>query len=325
MPTDETRSTYAPALYFGTMPSPARAYGRIVTRALATRAKRPKTPTADDVPRLELLCAPLAIDRAHLAAYRALCGYTSDDSAALPTLYPQLLAAPLHLEALTHRSFPLPTLGLVHMHNRVLEYAPILAHERVALRCTVTGARETSRGIEFDLRTEARVGDTLRWESSLTALSRTRGASSRSSSSRASAPASSGDAVPLPTDAPGAEPFARIPFTVDEDMGRRYARVARDLNPIHQHALLAKPFGFSRAIVHGTWSLARCLAELERQRQLPPLGRALEARFRKPVLLPSRVLLVASRTRESSTIAFALRTHDDRSTHLEGTVGPHTA
>ena len=47
------------------------------------------------------------------------------------------------------------------------------------------------------------------------------------------------------------------------DLGRRYAAVSGDRNPIHMHALTAKPLGFPAAIAHGMWTKARCLAALE--------------------------------------------------------------
>jgi acyl dehydratase len=52
------------------------------------------------------------------------------------------------------------------------------------------------------------------------------------------------------------------------------------------HSLTAKAFGFPRAIAHGMWTKARCLAALE-----PALLGAytVEVEFRKPILLPSRV------------------------------------
>ena len=75
-----------------------------------------------------------------------------------------------------------------------------------------------------------------------------------------------------------------------ESTGRRYAAIAGDLNPIHQHALLARLFGFKRAIVHGTWTLARALALAE----LPRTDAfTLDATFRRPVELPSDILVRA--------------------------------
>lgn len=303
-------------LHYGRLPSPRLAYARIALRGVPLLGSRRRGPLhADLIPRIEAACASVAIDRAHLAAYRSLCGYAHDDGAALPTLYPQLVAAPLHLEVLTHASFPLPPMGIVHMHNRVVEHSAILPTDRVALACAVVGARDTHRGIEFDIHTAARVGPELRWESTLTALCRTGGASKETR--REEKPA---DAFPRPTEGAGTRHLPRAEWSVAEDTGRRYARVAGDWNPIHQNALLAKPFGFPRAIVHGTWSLARCLAALEGERALPSLPRVTTARFRKPVLLPSRVRFDAGVRESDGAAVFSLRTHDDRASHLEGSV-----
>ena len=46
------------------------------------------------------------------------------------------------------------------------------------------------------------------------------------------------------------------------DLGRQYAAVSGDRNPIHLFDLTAMPLGFRHHIAHGMWSKARCLAEL---------------------------------------------------------------
>ena len=70
-----------------------------------------------------------------------------------------------------------------------------------------------------------------------------------------------------------------------EDIGRRYGLIAGDVNPIHMHALAAKPFGFKRAIAHGMFSYARSVARI-----IPPGQEALQltVAFKRPVFLPSR-------------------------------------
>ena len=73
-------------------------------------------------------------------------------------------------------------------------------------------------------------------------------------------------------------------WRLPDDLGRRYAAVSGDRNPIHLHAWSAKPFGFPRAIAHGMWTKARCLAAL----RLPDAFTA-EVRFKKPILLPGKV------------------------------------
>jgi acyl dehydratase len=88
----------------------------------------------------------------------------------------------------------------------------------------------------------------------------------------------------LPRDPEFEDPPVTARWRVPGDLGRRYAAVSGDRNPIHLHGLTAKAFGFPRAIVHGMWTKARCLAAL----RLPDAF-DVSVRFKKPVLLPSTV------------------------------------
>ena len=107
-------------------------------------------------------------------------------------------------------------------------------------------------------------------------------------------------------------------WRVPGDLGRRYAAVSGDRNPIHLHALSAKAFGFPRAIAHGMWTKARCLAAL----RLPDALTA-EVRFKQPILLPSTVTFGEADDR------FAVHSHleepwprtDDEIVRSEGGVG----
>jgi acyl dehydratase len=73
---------------------------------------------------------------------------------------------------------------------------------------------------------------------------------------------------------------------VPDDIGRRYASVSGDINPIHMHSLSAKLFGFPSAIAHGMWLKARCLAALEGEL---PDALTVEVAFKLPLLLPAKV------------------------------------
>jgi acyl dehydratase len=76
------------------------------------------------------------------------------------------------------------------------------------------------------------------------------------------------------------------------DIGRQYAKVSGDYNPIHLSAMSAKLFGFPTAIAHGLWNKARTLAALSDH--LPIANVEIAVQFRKPVRLPSEVTLLAS-------------------------------
>ncbi|MDT4868169.1 MaoC like domain protein [compost metagenome] len=107
------------------------------------------------------------------------------------------------------------------------------------------------------------------------------------------------------------EPLSQ--WSAPADIGRRYARVSGDYNPIHLSAPSAKLFGFPRAIAHGLWNKARCLAALESR--LPAAGYEVEVRFQKPVLLPGEVELLASAAAAEGQLA--LRGKDD-TPHMAG-------
>ena len=80
------------------------------------------------------------------------------------------------------------------------------------------------------------------------------------------------------------------PAERDLDSPRRHRpplrAVSGDANPIHLHGLTAKAFGQPRAIAHGMWTKARCLAALEGR--LPDAYTA-DVRFKLPIRIPGRV------------------------------------
>ncbi|TDC02977.1 hypothetical protein E1265_36685, partial [Streptomyces sp. 8K308] len=107
-------------------------------------------------------------------------------------------------------------------------------------------------------------------------------------------------------------------LTMPAATGCRYAAVSGDRNPIHLHPLTARPFGFRRAIAHGMWTKARCLAALDRAEPLPDAF-TVAVTFHAPLPLPSRVELRAG-PRDGGR-AFELRGADTGPVHLRGFVG----
>lgn len=99
------------------------------------------------------------------------------------------------------------------------------------------------------------------------------------------------------------------------DLGRRYAGVSGDFNPIHIHAVSARLLGFPTAIIHGMWTKARCLAALDPHL---PERFTVDVSFRKPILLPATVQF-AERGDERG-ISFAVRGAGKGTPHLDGRV-----
>ncbi|MFI8357660.1 MaoC/PaaZ C-terminal domain-containing protein [Streptomyces cyaneofuscatus] len=268
----------------------------LVRGAVTSPFKHPGRPGATlPTDRLTLPAAPAA--PGPLAAYRRICGFPAPESGPLPLPYPHVLAFPLAMRLMTGRDFPLPVVGLVHTWIEISSHRPVRPGE--ALEPTVYAAELTPhrRGTEVTMVTEARAGGELVWESRSGYLSR------HATKGEAAAARVGEEAPELP---------AVAEWRLPGDLGRRYGAVSGDRNPIHLHPLTARLFGFPRAIAHGMWTVARCLAEADRK---PGELRTVRAEFRAPVLLPATVTYAA----DPAGNAFALRSASGR-VHLTGTV-----
>jgi acyl dehydratase len=201
---------------------------------------------------------------------------------------------------MTDGSFPFAPVGLVHIENRITVRRPVRATEPLSLRVFPGGLEPHPKGRRFSIITEARSGDELVWEEVSTMLRRGSGAG----------PSGGSDAAPRGTNAP-----ASAEWDVASDTGRRYAGVSGDRNPIHLYDLTAKLFGFPRAIAHGMWTKARCLAELGDRL---PDAYTVDVEFRKPILLPATVAF-AAQDAEGAT-RFSVRDAKKGASRLDGAV-----
>jgi acyl dehydratase len=224
------------------------------------------------VPRTRLVLGGVRIDLARLAAYERVCGFATGADA-LPVTYPHVLGFPLAMRLMTARTFPLPLLGLVHTSIEITRHHDLAATGEYELAVYVEALTPHRRGTEAVVVTEVSAGDRVVWESRSTYLARHR---------TAETPGPERDTQPR-------EPAPAIAtWRLGKDVGRRYAVVSGDRNPIHLHPLTARLFGFPRAIAHGMWTVARCLAEH------PADGPVhVRAEFKAPVLLPSTVTYAA--------------------------------
>ncbi|MBQ0866687.1 MaoC family dehydratase [Streptomyces sp. RK75] len=276
---------------------------RHLAKAAVTAPLKRGPYTGARLPQERISLPPAAVDPERVRRYAQLCGH-DPGSEALPPAYPHVMAFPSAVRLLAARHFPFPLPGLVHLRIELTQHRPLRRTDRPRLTVHAEGPAPHRGGTAFDLVTEAALDGERAWHSRSTYLCRHRTA-------RPSAPAS-------PTLAPAPPLAAR--WRLPSDLGRRYAAVSGDHNPIHLHPLTARPFGFPRALAHGMWTFARCLAELERTagRASGGIGWA-EAEFKTPVLLPAQVDYAL----DPATGAFALRGGPDSGKpHLTGRAGP---
>jgi hypothetical protein len=255
--------------------------------------------TGGDLPELTLTRHDVPIDVDHAASYASICGFPRKDTLPLP--YPHLLAFGLHLQIMTDGSFPFPAMGTVHLENSITQHRPIAVSEKLQVTAHPENLRPHAKGRVFDLVTKVHSQGELVWEETSTFLRRGQGT----------------DGGPAGTSFPDAPPTGTV-WQLPGDLGRRYAGVSGDHNPIHLYPLTAKALGFPRQIAHGMWSMARCVGALENR--LPDEVTVAVA-FKKPILLPGSVAFGSRPTSEpdlGAGYAFSLSSPRSGAPHLAG-------
>lgn len=245
--------------------------GPLALKAFGTLRRKP-TPEVT-LPRASVGIEGARFDAARLAAYRKICGFP--ETGGVPIPYPQVHAINLQMHLMTQPEFPLPLVGLVHLRNRIIQERELRDDEALGLQVALVGDKQTDKGLEFDLQTQATdASGAVVWTAVATLLHRNR------------KPGQRPKGPPPPVDSRLSEYKA---IHAPADIGRRYGRISGDMNPIHLYPLTAKLLGFDRHIAHGMWSMARCCALLQ-----DGLGRApreLEASFKQPLFLPARAAM----------------------------------
>jgi acyl dehydratase len=260
----------------------------------------------DRLPDKTLELADVPIDRDGVASYAEICGFRQSD--VLPPTYPHILGFPLAVTLMVDPSFPFPLAGLVHVQNRITQHRALHADDHLTVRVHAENLRDHPRGRQFDMLTEVTIGTESVWTESSTYLRREHKASTPQSPPAKDFPPPLGEGQ-----GGGVQPTAL--WRVPANMGRRYAAVSGDVNPIHLNPLAAKLFGFRRTIAHGMWLKAHCLAALEGR--LPDALTA-EVEFKSPLLLPSTVGFTAHAADDTWTISVFHATSGRP--HLTGTV-----
>lgn len=238
------------------------------------------------------------VRREHVDAYAAVCGFPRKDTVPLP--YPHLLAFGLHMAIMGDPAFPYPAIGTVHLENTITAHRSIGVGETLDLETSVGAPRPHAKGTLVDFVTTVTSAGETAWESTSTYLRRGRG----------DADAAGGLVVE------GA-PTGGVEWRLPADLGRRYAAVSGDHNPIHLYPLTARALGFPRQIAHGMWTKARSIAAIENRL---PDAVTVEVAFKRPVLLPGTVAFADTAARGVHT--FALTDPRDGSPHLVGRATP---
>lgn len=257
-------------LHFLTQPSLTPA----ITRALFLNRRGYRTGSA--WPQIEGQLGPVNLVPEILQNYLRVCQLPP--SSELPILYPHVLSSRLHMHVLTHRSFPLRLLGAVHLRNKITQHQPMALDSKLLFKVDLLSPIVTSKGIEFDFETKAYKDDLLVWESLTTYYKAGRFGKVSSENS--------------PVVMSNLEQTQEVAqWYLAKNLGKAYARVCNDYNPIHLSKIMAKLFGFKRDVAHGMGVLATALSKVEKKDSTYP--KINEVIFKGPLFLENNVRVVS--------------------------------
>lgn len=273
--------------------------GPVLAKAAATGFAR----NGHTLPDVRVEQRGVRIDQGALAAYDQVCGFPVTHR--VPSTYLHVLVFPLQVTLMADKEFPFPLMGSVHLTNTITQHRNVEALEVLDIEVTIANLRPHFRGAQADLVSQITVAGEVVWEEVSTYLFRGQKVAGE---------------VPPKAEEPEPADGAGVTWALTADLGRRYAAVSGDVNPIHMHPLTAKALGFPTTIVHGMWSKSKMLAAVENRL---PEKYTITVEFKKPVLIPGKVRFLANETPDGWELV--LRAVRKDTVHAVGTVSAEAA
>jgi len=230
----------------------------------------------ESIPKLSMHLNNIKPELKKIKRYAKVCNFKLEEQA-VPLTYPHVLAFNLHLKLMTHKSFPLPVLGLVHIRNTITAHRKILMSESLNLHAFIGESRVTHKGIEFDIHSQVCINSEMVWESITTNLYITKKSAKQTPQYNKQ------------LEAQFQLQYHQL-WSLPENLGRRYALASGDANPIHLHSLSAKALGFKNAIAHGMWLKAHTIASLSSIANYQS-ALTITVHFKQPTPLNSEVIM----------------------------------
>lgn len=285
--------------------------GLVFLKALLISPFRSNTlPDKAVVAKTRIVFRNFRVDQTLINHYKIVCGFNNKNPHIIPITYLQTLFIGLLGKFITSSFFPLSPMGLIQVFQSFEQKRPVKTDERLDLACILSGFTKKETGIETRFILEVKSGEEMVWQGVSIFFTRSGAKKTASQKKPDETFLEKKETIPAPS-----------------GTGRRYASVSGDYNPHHLYTILAKLFGFKKAITHGMWSLARVTASLDREFDLHKGPADIEASFKLPIFMPAVTALGWEQAEDEETgramIHFELRDQQKGLPHLKGRLRLH--
>ncbi len=251
----------------------------------------------------------IRINPTHCENYNRVVNWKLGIASVIHPNYLQVLTLPMQLSMMVNKPFPFKPMGLVHLANIIEVNRLPEQSARLRLKTSFSGLQWHKKGWVFAVLSEGFVDGQLAISGTSFYLSRQKhtivGAQQESEGSSTEAKskeiAISDFSVLTNFNEMKTTDYA-VDMSLPSGIGRKYARVSGDFNPIHLTAWSAKLMGFKKAIAHGMYSKAMCLSHVLKQQMADQTHPFLTSRmqistqFMQPIYLPTKCELKVANT-----------------------------
>ena len=197
----------------------------------------------------------------------------------------------MQLEMMVANDFPFKPIGLVHLANQIdIQFLPE-QDARLTLETHFGEIYSHKRGWVIELITTTSVGSDLALTGKSYYLSRVKHKDSEQIRRSLVEPLPTWISRGFEAEHPLAEHHKVEEFSLSElmfreNIGRRYAKVSGDYNPIHLYPYTTKLLGFKKAIAHGMYSKAWALSLIAKRKPVFNRACSVKVLFLQPIILP---------------------------------------
>ncbi|MGC8738288.1 MAG: MaoC/PaaZ C-terminal domain-containing protein [Candidatus Hydrogenedens sp.] len=166
----------------------------------------------------------------------------------LPISYPFILTMPMQIQLFAHPSILLNPLGFLHVSNNMTSYKPISKNEKMESYCYIDSTRLVKKGMEIVVKILININSQTIWECKSTYLKFSKKYRDEKGNEKKTFSFDSYDKYD-----------EEYHWHVSRKDAFSYAHVSGDYNLIHLSSIFARITGLPKPIIHGMWSIGKCL------------------------------------------------------------------
>lgn len=200
-------------------------------------------------PEIQIYAPELSVLIKRIDKYLKLFNLPSSDF--LPITYPFILTMPMQIQLFAHPSILINPLGFLHVSNNMTLYKPIHKNEKMEAYCYIDSTRLAKKGVEIIVKVKLCINKEIVWGCESTYLKFSKKYRDEQGNGKKQFNFESYDK------------YDEIyNWYVSRKDAFSYARVSGDYNLIHLSNIFARMTGLPTPIIHGMWSIGKCLQYL---------------------------------------------------------------